>query len=32
MKTNEEKFKDFKYVNQDILEKEFYQKNDFRTV
>ena len=27
----EEKFKDFKYVNQDILEKEFYQNNDFRT-
>ena len=27
----EEKFKDFKYVNQDVLEKEFYEKNDFRT-
>merc|ERR1711916_29764 len=29
--TIEEKFKDFKYVNQDVLEKEFYEKNDFRT-
>jgi len=27
----EEKFKDFKYVNQDVLEKEFYEHNDFRT-
>ena len=27
----EEKFKDFKYVNQDVLEKEFYENNDFRT-
>ena len=29
--TIEEKFKDFKYVNQDVLEKEFYEKNDFTT-
>jgi len=29
--TIEDKFTDFKYVNQEVLEKEFYEKNDFRT-
>ena len=29
--TIEDKFKDFMYVNNDKLEKEFYENNDFRT-
>jgi hypothetical protein len=27
----EEKYKDFLYQNQEVLEREFYEKNDFRT-